>query len=177
MAQDIGCMIIQADGINLDSSTGGVTFPAGTPWKLDSGGSSFYTLSDFTFKWEKTDSGGVVTEIDQTIFSGNIVLNSLLIFPPCFDSTGLPIACSPSNWQQTNTNLTQGSTGDYVGGYMGDGTYTFTLTRSDGCTASISRNIILGCMKPTNTNYNSAANLDSDGLSNTFYTPPLVKCA
>ena len=78
-------MVVQADGINLDSSAG-TTFPGGTDWELDSGGNSFYTVSDFIFKWEKTDSGGVVTEIDQTIFSGNIVLNSLLILSIIFCS-------------------------------------------------------------------------------------------
>ena len=155
------CMLVQADGINLDSGAG-TTFPGGTDWELDSGGNSFYTISDFTFKWEKTDSGGVVTEIDQTAFSSQITPNELMIFPPCLNTP-----CNLSNWQQTNTNLQQGSTGNYVGGYMGDGTYTFTLTRSDGCTASISRNIILGCMNPTNGNYNSSATLNTDGVSNT----------
>ena len=61
-------------------------------------------------------------------------------------------------------------------GYMGDGTYTFTLTRSDGCTASISRNIILGCMQITNTNHNPAANLDSLGIENHYNLPVARKC-
>ena len=170
------CMVVQADGINLDSSAG-TTFPGGTDWELDSGGNSFYTVSDFTFKWEKTDSGGVVTEIDQTIFSSSIELNELVMYPPCTDAAGNATTCNSSNWQQTNTNLTQGSAGNYVGGYVGDGVYTFTLTRSDGCTASIARNIILGCMNDQNSHYNAAATLDSDGLPNSYYLPSAIRCA
>lgn len=141
-----------------------------------------FSSADLEFKWEKTDGSGVVTEINQdlmnSVISGGLGSNELFIFPPCIDATtGAAVTCNALNWEQTNTNLTQGSAGDYVGGYMGDGTYTLTLTRSDGCTTSISRNIILGCMDSSNSNGNSAATLDSDGMPLTYYIPPDIRCA
>ena len=60
------------------------------------------------------------------------------------------------------------------GNYLPDGTYTGTVTDANGCTSSVTINIIKGCTDPSAPNYNPAANVD-DGSC--MFTPlPIPGC-
>ena len=153
------------------------TSVAWTEWYVGNGtvASPQYAIeNDFTFKWEKT-AGGTTTEIDQAPYtwgsgSSGLPPYAIPVFPVCLDANGDITPCA--NWEQSNANL-----GDYTqGGYMGDGLYTFTATRSDNCSFTRSFQVTLGCMEPgdPNTDANNSVNthyLNTDLAQVTFYLP------
>ena len=129
--------------------------------------------NDFTFEWRRTQGPGTTTIINQIPYGwnpGGVPPMLLPVFPPCRDATGAQIPCL--NWEQSSADL-----GDYTqGGYMGDGLYTFTATRSDNCSLTLTFHVTLGCMEPgdSNTDANNSVNthyLNTDLSAVTFYFP------
>jgi len=174
---------------NLDANFDQSNLGWQTDWLVGNGTTSnpqydLLTL-DFSWKWEKYNSttnittvivefpGAVISStlwpINQSVLDAGITkLKIWPLCPPNQTTTPCPIGA----WKQADSDLADQA----VGGYMGDGVYTFTATRVDGCEISVSRNIILGCMDSNNPNYNSAATFDSNNFHSKYTMPASLQC-